>query len=387
MAAVLSWVLGTGWVAAVLANLISIASGLVPRRRGPGSAGSPPVSVVVPVKGVDPATAANVEALLGQDYPEFEVIFAVAEADDPAIPLIERLIARHPHVPARLTTDPMPASVNPKLDNLRRGWRWARHELTLFCDVNARFRPDELRRLAGQLDAGVGLLAAIPVATDPHGFCGELEAAFFNSGGARWLIAAQRAGQGVGVGQTMLFRRRDVERVGGIEAMAAGVCEDAALAAAFRRVGLSVRLARDPGWHPVGRHRFRDLWHRHLRWMCCRKYHAFPLFIFEPAVNPLGMTILAGLWWSLSARPGALPLAAVHLAAWYGIEAIYVRRQGWHLSRLSPAAWLGRDLLIPALWLRALFARSLLWRGRRIPLPPIRGLRRHKRAVAASRSQ
>jgi len=278
----------------------------------------------------------------------------------------------------RRTTDPTPESGNPKVDNLCRAWRWARHELILFCDVNVRFRAGGLRRFARQLRPEVGLLTAVPVATEPRGFCGELEVAFFNSGGARWLIAVDRLGYGIGVGQMMLLRRRDLERIGGVDAMAPGVCEDAALAAAIRRVGLAVRMARDLGWHPIGRRRFRDLWQRHLRWQCCRKYHALPLFVFEPAVSPLGTAIAGGLWLGWCSGLPVLPLIAGHLAAWFAVEALYVRAQGWHLSWLSPAAWLVREAMIPALWLRALVANSLIWRGQRIDLPPILPRRRQK---------
>jgi ceramide glucosyltransferase len=374
----LVWGFGIWWGLALPVNLATIALGLWPRRPVHPAEAPPPLSIMVPVKGADPAIAGNLQALFTQDYPQFEIVFAVADADDPAIPLLEQLIATHSNVPARLTTDPGPTSGNPKLDNLRRAWRWAGNELILLCDVNARFRPDELRRLAGQLAPRVGLLTAVPVATEPKGFVGELEAAFFNSGGARWLIAADRLGHGTGVGQTMLLRRRDLERIGGIDAMAAGVCEDAALAAAIRRAGLAVRMARDPGWHPVGRRRFRDFWQRHLRWQCCRKYHALPLFVCEPAASPLGTALAGGIWWGWFADLPVLPLIAAHLAVWFVIEAVYTRAQGWHLSWLSPVAWLVREALIPALWLRAAIARSLIWRGQRIDLPPILALRRAK---------
>jgi ceramide glucosyltransferase len=374
----LGWVFGIWWGLVLSASLATVALGLWPRRRVRLPDIAPPLSVIMPIKGADPAIAANLEALFAQDYPVFEIVFALADADDPAIPLLERLIAAHPNRPARLTTDPMPRSGNPKLDNLRRAWRWAGHELIMFCDVNVRFWPGGLRRFAGQLTPGIGLLTAVPVATEPQGFCGELEAAFFNGGGARWLIAANRLGHGVGVGQTMLLRRRDLERVGGVDAMAVGVCEDAALAAAIRRVGLSVKMTCDPGWHPIGRRRFRDLWQRHLRWQCCRKYHALPLFVFEPAVSPLGMAIAGGVWWGWFAGLPVLPLIAGHLAAWFAVEAGYVRAQGWHLSWLSPIAWLVREALLPVLWLRAAVTRSLIWRGQRMDLPPLFSLRRQK---------
>jgi len=369
---------GAWWLLAVLVNLASVALGLLPRRRRASTDAGPSISIIVPVKGAEAAAAANIEALFRQDYPDFEIVFAVADPDDPAVRLIERAMDAHPNVAARLTTEPLPPSGNPKLDNLRRAWRWVRHELIVTCDVNIRFRPDELRRLAGQLTPQVGLLTAVPIATEPRGFCGELETAFFNSGGARWLIAAGYLGYGIGVGQIMLLRRHDFSRAGGFEAMTAGICEDAALAAAIWRSGLAVRMARDPGLHPIGRRHFRDLWQRHLRWQCCRKYHALPLFVFEPAISPLSMAVAGGLWWSPMSGLAVLPLIAAHLAAWFVIEAVYVRAQRWHLSWLSPIAWLAREALIPALWLCAIVARSLMWRGQRMTLPPMLALRRQK---------
>jgi ceramide glucosyltransferase len=375
---IMLWVVGAWWVLALLANLATVTLGLLPRRRGEPVSSGRPVSIIVPVKGADPAIAANVEALFRQDHPVFEILFAVAEPHDSAVALLQRIMADHPAIPSRLVTDPVPPSGNPKLDNIRRAWRWARHELVLMCDVNARLRRDDLRRLSGQLAPGIGLLTVAPVAVEPDGFFGELEAAFFNSGGARWLLALDRVGLGAGVGQTMLLRRRDLERVGGIDAMSAGICEDAALATAIRRAGLGVRMARDPGWHPIGRRRFRELWQRQLRWQCCRKYHGFPLFLLEPAVSPLGMAFAGGLFWSyLTAWPAAL-LAAGHLAGWFLIEALYVRLQGWHLSWRSPVAWVAREVLIPALWLRAAVARTLLWRGTQMNLPTLATLRQRK---------
>lgn len=376
----LGWFFGFWWTTALSANLATIVLGLWPRRPLRPADTLPPLSVMVPVKGTAPAIAANLEALFAQDYPQFEIVFGVADADDPAIPLLQRLIAAHGNVPARLTTDPMPGSGNPKLDNLRRAWRLATHELILLCDVNARFKPDELRRLVAQLAPGIGLLSVVPVATEPEGFWAELEAAFFNTCGARWWLAAARLGFGAGVGQTMLLRRGDLERIGGFDAVAAaaGACEDAVLGEAIRRTGLAVRMARDPGWHPIGKRRFSDLWQRQLRWMCCRKYHALPAFVLEPSGSPLGTAIAGGVWWGWTTGLPVLPLIAGHLAVWFVIEGVYARAQGWHLSWLSPLAWLVREAMIPALWLRAVIARSLVWRGQRIDLPPLFAVRRHR---------
>ena len=96
MVAGLDWALGAWWGAAVLSNLATVVLGLLPRRPSGPTGDCRPMSIMVPVKGADPAVARNVEALLAQDYPEFEILFAVADPGDPAIALLERAIADHP---------------------------------------------------------------------------------------------------------------------------------------------------------------------------------------------------------------------------------------------------------------------------------------------------
>ena len=51
------------------------------------------------------------------EYPRYEIIFCAAHAGDDAIPLVRRLIAAHPEVPARLLVGNDHISNNPKLNN------------------------------------------------------------------------------------------------------------------------------------------------------------------------------------------------------------------------------------------------------------------------------
>ena len=190
----LVWAVSIWWTFTVLLNLTTVVLGFLPRWRKARGDTNRTVSVIIPVKGADPALAANLNAFFRQDYRLFELLFAAADPGDPAIPVIKRVMADYPQVSARIITDPLQPSGNPKIDNIRRALRWAEHELVLLCDVNARLRPGDLRALSEQLESGIGLLAVVPVAIEPEGFVAELEAAFFNGGGARWLIAADRLG-------------------------------------------------------------------------------------------------------------------------------------------------------------------------------------------------
>lgn len=54
----------------------------------------PYATVILPCKGLDPGFRENVQKLLDQDYPEFEVIFAVAAESDPAYKELVELSAR-----------------------------------------------------------------------------------------------------------------------------------------------------------------------------------------------------------------------------------------------------------------------------------------------------
>jgi len=78
----MGWIFGIWWGWALSTNLVTVVLGLWPRRRVRPADAAPPISILVPIKGADPAIAANLEALFAQDYPQFEIVFALAETDD-----------------------------------------------------------------------------------------------------------------------------------------------------------------------------------------------------------------------------------------------------------------------------------------------------------------
>src|SRR5262245_12816376 len=86
------------------------------------------VSVVRPVCGLENHTDDTLRSAFELDYPRYEILFCAATANDAAVPLVKRLIAAHPHVPARLLIGNEAISENPKLNNVCKGWRAAAYD-------------------------------------------------------------------------------------------------------------------------------------------------------------------------------------------------------------------------------------------------------------------
>src|SRR6184192_3262830 len=57
---------------------------------------TPPVSIFKPLKGTDPEMYENFRSHCLQDYPEYEIIFGVSEADDPALEFLRKLKQEFP---------------------------------------------------------------------------------------------------------------------------------------------------------------------------------------------------------------------------------------------------------------------------------------------------
>jgi cellulose synthase/poly-beta-1,6-N-acetylglucosamine synthase-like glycosyltransferase len=88
----------------------------------PPPPGSPGVTIVRPLCGADNFVEETLESTFRLDYPEYEINFCLARTDDPVAPLVRRLIAAHPGVPARLLIGVDTTSPNPKLNNVVKGW-------------------------------------------------------------------------------------------------------------------------------------------------------------------------------------------------------------------------------------------------------------------------
>ena len=351
-----------------------------PATVGPMPIGKPPVSIVRPVCGLENNLAETLQSGFRLDWPQFEIIFCAAADDDPAIPVVERLIADHPGVAARLLVGDNRVSVNPKLNNVVKGWNAARYDFIVIADSNVLAPPDFLQRLFARWLPGTGMVCSPPAGSAPEGFWAEVECGWLNSFQARWQLCADEIGLGFGQGKAMLLERHLLDRSGGIERLAEEVAEDAAATKIVRAAGLNVRLTTEPFQQPLGRRTWSGIWRRQLRWARLRRA-SFPLYFAPEILTGGALPILAA---AVLVGFGHWPLwtAFVYAGAWYGVELFLTYLYRWPLSLRTPAALLLRDVALPALWTAAWFGNGFVWRGNQMAIVPAR----HRRDRAGARS-
>ena len=336
-------------------------------RRRPGPPLPPPenapsVTIVQPLCGVETFSRETLRSIFVLDYPNYEIIFCLADGDDPIAPLVRGAIAANPDRPARLLVGDDRISANPKLNNVVKGWKAARYEWVIMADSNVLMPRDYIQRLLARWRPNTGIVCAPPIGSRTDSFAAEIECAFLNTYQARWQYAGESCGYGFAQGKTMLWRRDILEAGGSIEALGAEIAEDAAATKVIRAQGLNAHLVDRPFQQPLGQRRLRDVWSRQLRWARLRRA-TFPFFFAPEILTTSLFTFIA----AAVAAPnfGVDPIVAVALMAvfWYGAEAILAFAAGWPLSWRSPAAWLARDLMLPFLWARGWSGRNVVWRG------------------------
>ncbi len=331
----------------------------------------PPVTLVRPLCGIDNYAVETLRSTFNLDYPRYEILFCVASAKDPVVAVVESLMAEHAGSGARLLIGDDRISSNPKLNNVVKGWRAASHDWIVLADSNVLMPSDYIRRLVESWRDDTGLVASPPIGCRPRGFWAELEIAFLNTYEARWQYVADTLGFGFAQGKTMLWHRPELERAGGIEALAKEVAEDAASTKVVRGAGLKVRLVDDPFAQPLGHRTAAEVWNRQLRWARLRRSSFLPFFLPE-ALSGIVLPMLA---LAIAAHGvGLSPLLSVTMLAllWYGAEMVLGAVAGWHISVRYPLYCFVRDLVLPVLFVTALRGHEFVWRGNEMQVERLR---------------
>jgi ceramide glucosyltransferase len=268
------------------------------RRRAAPARALPPITVLKPVCGLEPKLYENLRSFCAQEYPEFQILFGVRDAQDAAIPVIERLIREFPERNAALVTDPRVIGSNYKVSNLANMMREARHDILVIADADTRVGPRYLAELAAAFaDPRVGAVTCLYRGT-PTGnrLPDRLGAMFINE----WflpsvLVALLSEPLEYCFGATMAVRREALQAIGGVEALASYLADDHMLGRLVAARGYKVTLARHIVEITIDEPDLKSLVLHELRWArTMRTVRPFG-YAFSFLTDALPLSILVGL--------------------------------------------------------------------------------------------
>lgn len=323
---------------------------------------TPPASILKPLKGMDEQAYENFASFCRQDYPDFELVFGVADISDPVVHIVKKLKRDFPQRQIRLYVF-KPFGSNRKASLLHGLTSKAKHNLLVISDSDMRVTPDYLRRVVAPLaDESVGLVTCPYQGDLASTFTARLEGLHM---GATFL-PSMLAGRGFlnmrfALGSTAALRRRDLARMGGFAAIANYLADDYQLGARIAGLGLRVHLSDYVVTSIIGATTFQEQWQREVRWMRCNRVSRpleYPGLLLTYS-TPLSMVLLmlsdySTVAWQILAISMILRWAVAGLVTTYTHD--------WETRRWL--IWLPiRDMLSALTWLAGFLGRRVAWRG------------------------
>jgi ceramide glucosyltransferase len=333
-------------------------------RPQPGGPNLRPVTLLKPICGPDPNLYENLRSFCQQTYPHYQVVFGVSDAADPAITIIERVIADFPNLDTALIVDDRLIGTNFKVSSLANMLRIAKYDILVIADSDMRVQPDYLGSIVEAFeDPDVGVVTCLYKGSPAGGLASLIAAMFINE----WflpsvLVALTFEKLRFCFGASMAVRREALEAIGGFEALADDLADDYMLGKLISERGYKIHLAPYLVENIVFESDLKALFLHELRWARTVR-----------TVRPIGYT-LSFLTYSL---PVSILFLAVTLATGFasaGMIAValaiglrvflhYGVRATFRLS--SPATpWLipMRDILAFLVWCVSFLGRNVQWR-------------------------
>jgi ceramide glucosyltransferase len=375
MTAVLAGVLGLLAIAGLgLEVLFLLCIRHVRGRVAPETNHRPPVSILRPVCGLDEEFEQNLSSLCELSYPRYEIIVIAADPNDAALPVVNRVARRYASIPLRVVVGGEKLGRNPKVSNLIHGSEVARYQWLLISDSNVHAHRQYLGRLVDEAALPeVGMVANHVVSVGGETLGAHLEN--LQLGG--YLLPATAAAAVLRnvpcvMGKSMLFRRTDLEKVGGFRSVVDHLAEDHLLARAFHRSGRQVVISSDLLCTVNRTSSVSKFFSRHLRWNQIRHRISPRSYIFEglaaPSLPVVGMGIVGVASGSVSLCAASVFLLAMRVL----LHATLAKSVGYVLpvGFAYPGLVVLRDAFAFLIWLVAPLIATVSWRGRRYRLGP-----------------
>ena len=325
---------------------------------------APPVSILKPVRGLDPDAYENFASFCRQDYPQYEIVFCVGAPDDPCMPAIERLQRDFPQQNIRVLFGSGRVAANDKVAKLVRLANEAQYEYLVINDSDVRVKPDYLRRIVAPMeDPKVGAVTCLYVSTGEHSFIEKLQTAgMLSDFYAGLLVARELDGVKFALGPTIATTRTRLAGFGGYQAIENRPGDDLLVGRLIAEQGYNVELSRYAVDTVSDYQSLGELLHKRLRWLVVMRH-------MRPAGH-LGLIFTQGLLWSVVAvlvHPTLLTAAL-----YFGVYLILRVAMTWiiggyglqqeKLWRKMPIVFCW-DAFALVMWSASFLRNTIRWRG------------------------
>jgi ceramide glucosyltransferase len=333
-------------------------------RKRPSAAYTPAVTIIKPVKGMDADSYENFASFCRQDYPAYQIVFACAAADDPVIPVIERIRRDFPAIDIDLVVDGRIYGPNYKVCNLMNAFPLARHEIIIVCDSDIRVVPSYLREVCAPFaDPAVGLVTSLYRSPGVRGAATAVEAMGFTVEMIpNVMVALKLEGLSFALGASMTVRRTALEEIGGFGVLVDYLADDYQLGNRVFRAGYRLELSDCFVESVMHRESLATVLSRQLRWARTMRASRPGGYLAAGITQPFPALCLAlilswGGWTGLAAcllLYGVRSLCALLFSRAYIRDGLFPR---W--LWLLPL----RDFLAFATWALSFAGQKVLWRG------------------------
>jgi ceramide glucosyltransferase len=339
-------------------------------RRAQGATGQflPPASIIKPVRGVDHEAYENFASFCRLDYPEYEVVFAVADRNDQVIPIIERLCVDFPQRTIRLITNVPHIGTNEKINNLCQLAQKAKYHLLVMSDSDVRVEQDYLKAVVAPFaNPEVGVVTMLYKGQSAGNVASKLDALgmYMDSAPAALVAKKVEGRMRFAFGWTMATSKKFLSEIGGWEAMVNHHSDDFELGKRIAECGHRVELIAKPVTMVFPNESMREYFNHELRWSIGLK-----------SVRPLGywgLIFTHGLPWALLGSVVSMVRGSTAIAASYLLAYLVLRvgltwitgswglgdRELWRILWLVPT----RDALSFVIWITGFFSDEITWRG------------------------